>query len=89
MTSLISHPPRTDETMTHFFRVCMEKVAELSYRIILTNKGPVHAAREEVYHGVDAFVRLVMVLLKINGSGDPAKDQNKIKLLNKVTFINK
>ena len=75
--------------MTHFFRVCMEKVAELSYRIILTNKGPVHAAREEVYHGVDAFVRLVMVLLKINGSGDPAKDQNKIKLLNKVTFINK
>ncbi len=67
---------KTDEMITRFFRICTEICVESCYFYL--NKG----RRAECYQRLDAFVKLIILLVK--HSGDQTNHVNKINLFNKV-----
>lgn len=88
---------KTDDLITRFFRLCTEMCVEISYRAQAEQQhNPAASAaiiRAKCYHNLDAFVRLIALLVK--HSGEATNTVTKINLLNKVwdegsktTFIN-
>ena len=69
---------KTDEMITRFFRICAEICVEFCYFYL--NGG----RRAECYQRLDAFVKLIILLVK--HSGDQTNHVNKINLFNKVLF---
>ena len=74
---------KTDDLITRFFRLCTEMCVDLCYRA-LSDQGSqgVMRTRVQCFHTLDAFVRLIALLLK--HSGDTNNTVTKINLLNKV-----
>lgn len=80
---------KTDDLITRFFRLCTEMCVEISYRAQAEQQhNPAASAaiiRAKCYHNLDAFVRLIALLVK--HSGEATNTVTKINLLNKVQQI--
>ncbi|XP_071007458.1 CCR4-NOT transcription complex subunit 1 isoform X16 [Oncorhynchus clarkii lewisi] len=80
---------KTDDLITRFFRLCTEMCVEISYRAQAEQQhNPAASAaiiRAKCYHNLDAFVRLIALLVK--HSGEATNTVTKINLLNKVLGI--
>ncbi|CAH1997116.1 unnamed protein product [Acanthoscelides obtectus] len=77
---------KTDDLITRFFRLSTQLCVETVYRILADKSNPnMTLQRQKCYHTLDAFVRLVALLVK--HSGDASNTQTKIHLLNKVLGI--
>lgn len=77
---------KTDDLITRFFRLSTQLCVETVYRILADKSNPnVSLTRPKCYHTLDAFVRLVALLVK--HSGDANNTTTKIHLLNKVLGI--
>nr|XP_006813651.1 PREDICTED: CCR4-NOT transcription complex subunit 1-like [Saccoglossus kowalevskii] len=77
---------KTDDLITRFFRLCTEMCVELCYRALAEQSS--HSPtliRAKCFHTLDAFVRLIALLVK--HSGDATNTVTKINLLNKVLGI--
>lgn len=74
---------KTDDLITRFFRLCTEMCVDLCYRALgeQTHTSPT-LIRAKCFHTLDAFVRLIALLVK--HSGDTTNTVTKINLLNKV-----
>lgn len=76
---------KTDDLITRFFRLSTQMCVDLCYRA-LTDATVAHTViRAKCFHTLDAFVKLVALLVK--HSGDSNNTQTKINLLNKVLGI--
>ncbi|XP_014349155.1 CCR4-NOT transcription complex subunit 1 isoform X3 [Latimeria chalumnae] len=80
---------KTDDLITRFFRLCTEMCVEISYRAQAEQQhnpavNPT-MIRAKCYHNLDAFVRLIALLVK--HSGEATNTVTKINLLNKVLGI--
>lgn len=77
---------KNDDVITRFFRLCSEMCVDLCYRAMgeATGTPPTNQAliRAKCFYTLDAFVRLIALLIK--HSGDNANTVTKINLLNKV-----
>ncbi|KAG5879168.1 hypothetical protein JTB14_029970 [Gonioctena quinquepunctata] len=77
---------KTDDLITRFFRLSTQLCVETVYRVLAEKTNPnVSLLRPKCYHTLDAFVRLVALLVK--HSGDANNTTTKIHLLNKVLGI--
>ncbi|XP_033929604.1 CCR4-NOT transcription complex subunit 1-like isoform X7 [Melopsittacus undulatus] len=80
---------KTDDLITRFFRLCTEMCVEISYRAQAEQQHNPTAnptmIRAKCYHNLDAFVRLIALLVK--HSGEATNTVTKINLLNKVLGI--
>ncbi|XP_018116117.1 CCR4-NOT transcription complex subunit 1 isoform X2 [Xenopus laevis] len=80
---------KTDDLITRFFRLCTEMCVEISYRAQAEQQHNPSAnptmIRAKCYHNLDAFVRLIALLVK--HSGEATNTVTKINLLNKVLGI--
>ncbi|KTG44811.1 hypothetical protein cypCar_00007123 [Cyprinus carpio] len=79
---------KTDDLITRFFRLCTEMCVEISYRAQAEQQLPTTSPaiiRAKCYHNLDAFVRLIALLVK--HSGEATNTVTKINLLNKVLGI--
>lgn len=75
---------RTDDLITRFFRLCTEMCVDLCYQALAEQNQTQSQLRNQCFHTLDAFVRLIALLVK--HSGDTANTVTKINLLNKVMF---
>ncbi|KAK3085676.1 hypothetical protein FSP39_006989 [Pinctada imbricata] len=76
---------KTDDLITRFFRLCTEMCVELCYRALSEASTNPAVIRAKCFHTLDAFVRLIALLIK--HSGDNTNTVTKINLLNKVLGI--
>ena len=76
---------KTDDLITRFFRLCTEMCVDLCYRALLDQSQNPAVIRTKCFHTLDAFVRLIALLIK--HSGDSTNTITKINLLNKVLGI--
>ncbi|XP_032816690.1 CCR4-NOT transcription complex subunit 1 isoform X5 [Petromyzon marinus] len=80
---------KTDDLITRFFRLCTEMCVDLCYRALneqhLNPAANPTLTRAKCFHTLDAFVRLIALLVK--HSGDASNTVTKINLLNKVLGI--
>ena len=77
---------KTDDLITRFFRLCTEMCVDLCYRALSEqNNYTPTIVRAKCFHTLDAFVRLIALLVK--HSGDSNNTVTKINLLNKVLGI--
>ncbi|XP_023027069.1 CCR4-NOT transcription complex subunit 1 isoform X2 [Leptinotarsa decemlineata] len=77
---------KTDDLITRFFRLSTQLCVETVYRVLAEKTNPsLSLLRPKCYHTLDAFVRLVALLVK--HSGDANNTTTKIHLLNKVLGI--
>ena len=73
---------KTDDLITRFFRICTELCVDLCYRA-LSEQAHTPTLTSKCFHTLDAFVRLIALLVK--HSGDASNAVTKINLLNKVS----
>jgi CCR4-NOT transcription complex subunit 1 len=76
---------KTDDLITRFFRICTELCVDLCYRALAEQALTPTLTRAKCFHTLDAFVRLIALLVK--HSGDASNAVTKINLLNKVLGI--
>ncbi|XP_071824170.1 CCR4-NOT transcription complex subunit 1-like isoform X2 [Apostichopus japonicus] len=76
---------KTDDLITRFFRICIELCVDLCYRAQAEQAHNPTITRAKCFHTLDAFVRLIALLVK--HSGDVNNPVTKINLLNKVLGI--
>ncbi|XP_056008647.1 CCR4-NOT transcription complex subunit 1-like isoform X3 [Ostrea edulis] len=78
---------KNDDVITRFFRLCSEMCVDLCYRAMGEVTPTINQAlvRAKCFYTLDAFVRLIALLIK--HSGDNANTVTKINLLNKVLGI--
>ncbi|KAK2193621.1 hypothetical protein NP493_11g11020 [Ridgeia piscesae] len=76
---------KTDDLITRFFRLCTEMCVDLCYRALSEQTHSPTLVRTKCFHTLDAFVRLIALLVK--HSGDTNNIVTKINLLNKVLGI--
>ncbi|XP_076470610.1 CCR4-NOT transcription complex subunit 1-like isoform X2 [Babylonia areolata] len=76
---------KTDDLITRFFRLCTEMCVDLCYRALGEQSHSPTLVRAKCFHTLDAFVRLIALLVK--HSGDNSNTVTKINLLNKVLGI--
>uniref|UniRef100_T1ISW7 CCR4-NOT transcription complex subunit 1 n=1 Tax=Strigamia maritima TaxID=126957 RepID=T1ISW7_STRMM len=76
---------KTDDLITRFFRLSTELCVELCYRTLSEQPSSPTIVRAKCFHTLDAFVRLIALLVK--HSGDSTNTVTKINLLNKVLGI--
>lgn len=74
---------KTDDLITRFFRLSTQLCVETVYRNLQEQQLSSTVIRAKCYHTLDAFVRLVALLVK--HSGDSTNTTTKIHLLNKVS----
>jgi len=74
---------KTDDLITRFFRLCTEMCVDLCYRALSEQTHNPLLIRNKCFHTLDAFVRLIALLVK--HSGDNTNTVTKINLLNKVS----
>ena len=76
---------KTDDLITRFFRISTQLCVETVYRLLHDQNVNGSHQRQKCYNTLDAFVRLVALLVK--HSGDSNNTTTKIHLLNKVLGI--
>ncbi|XP_015520502.1 CCR4-NOT transcription complex subunit 1 isoform X1 [Neodiprion lecontei] len=76
---------KTDDLITRFFKLSTQMCVDLCYRALGEPNAAPSVVRAKCFHTLDAFVRLVALLVK--HSGDTANTHTKINLLNKVLGI--
>ncbi|PRD26107.1 UNVERIFIED_CONTAM: CCR4-NOT transcription complex subunit 1 [Trichonephila clavipes] len=77
---------KTDELITRFFRLSTEMCVDLSYRVLIDQSiKSATVTRAKCFHTLDAYVRLIALLVK--HSGDNNNTVTKVNLLNKVKCI--
>ena len=74
---------KTDDLITRFFRLSTQMCVDVCYRNLMDTGSTPQAARTKCYQTLDAFVRLIALLVK--HSGDTTNIVTKINLLNKVS----
>ncbi|XP_065914765.1 CCR4-NOT transcription complex subunit 1-like isoform X2 [Dysidea avara] len=73
---------KSEDLLSRFFRISIEMCVELCYRTLNDPSINPTLARAKCYHTMDAFVRLVVVLVRF--SGESTNNVTKINLVNKV-----
>lgn len=74
---------KTDDLITRFFRLSTQMCVDLCYRALAEQAATSPTiVRTKCFHTLDAFVRLIALLVK--HSGDASNTATKINLLNKV-----
>jgi len=73
---------KSDDIITRFFRLSTQMMVELSYRLIPDSTVSPTALRAKLFHTIDAYVKLIVLLVK--HSGDATAITTKTNLLNKV-----
>lgn len=76
---------KTDDLITRFFKLSTQMCVDHCYRALAETNAAPSVIRAKCFHTLDAFVRLVALLVK--HSGDAANTHTKINLLNKVSNI--
>lgn len=76
---------KTDDLITRFFRLSTQMCVDLCYRFLVETPSTPTLLRTKCFHTLDAFVRLIALLVK--HSGDATNTNTKINLLNKVLGI--
>lgn len=76
---------KTDDLITRFFKLSTQMCVDLCYRALSETATAPSIMRAKCFHSLDAFVRLVALLVK--HSGDATNTHTKINLLNKVLGI--
>ncbi|XP_035741230.1 CCR4-NOT transcription complex subunit 1-like isoform X2 [Vespa mandarinia] len=76
---------KTDDLITRFFKLSTQMCVDLCYRALAETNAVPSVVRAKCFHSLDAFVRLVALLVK--HSGDTTNTHTKINLLNKVLGI--
>ncbi|XP_014478138.1 PREDICTED: CCR4-NOT transcription complex subunit 1 isoform X5 [Dinoponera quadriceps] len=76
---------KTDDLITRFFKLSTQMCVDLCYRALAESAAAPSLVRAKCFHSLDAFVRLVALLVK--HSGDTTNTHTKINLLNKVLGI--
>lgn len=71
---------KSDDIITRFFRLSTQMMVELCYRQIPDQSQS--SVRAKLYHTIDAYVKLIVLLVK--HSGDANAVTTKTNLLNKV-----
>lgn len=74
---------KTDDLITRFFRLSTQMCVDLCYRFLAEPASTPTLIRTKCFHTLDAFVRLIALLVK--HSGDASNTNTKINLLNKVS----
>lgn len=78
----------TDDKITQFFRLCVENCVDISVRVMkseqLANGLPTTLIRHRCYYTLDAFVKLMALMIRHSDNG---QSQNKINLLKKLLNI--
>uniref|UniRef100_A0A915KV50 CCR4-Not complex component Not1 C-terminal domain-containing protein n=1 Tax=Romanomermis culicivorax TaxID=13658 RepID=A0A915KV50_ROMCU len=75
---------KSDDMIARFFRVCTEMCVDLCYRALNDQVCNQHLVRVRCFHTLDAYVLLIVLLVKHSGDGQPT---TKITLLNKIVTI--
>ena len=75
---------KTDDLITRFFRLCTEMCVDLCYRALGESGQSQTMIRAKCFHTLDAFVRLIALLVKHSGDTNTV---TKINLLNKVSLF--
>uniref|UniRef100_A0A8D9AYG7 CCR4-NOT transcription complex subunit 1 n=1 Tax=Cacopsylla melanoneura TaxID=428564 RepID=A0A8D9AYG7_9HEMI len=78
---------KSDELITRFFRFATSLVVEISYRLIPDLAVSPTPTRSKMFQTLDAYAKLIALLVKHSGSGEHANSNTKINLLNKVLGI--
>ncbi|XP_008485813.1 CCR4-NOT transcription complex subunit 1-like, partial [Diaphorina citri] len=78
---------KSDELITRFFRFATSLVVEISYRLIPDLGVSPTPTRSKMFQTLDAYAKLIALLVKHSGSGEHANSNTKINLLNKVLGI--
>ncbi|XP_050527108.1 CCR4-NOT transcription complex subunit 1-like isoform X2 [Daktulosphaira vitifoliae] len=76
---------KSDDIITRFFRLSTQMMVELCYRQIPNQTQSPSTIRAKLFHTIDAYVKLIVLLVK--HSGDANAITTKINLLNKVLGI--
>lgn len=76
---------KSDDIITRFFRLSTQMMVELCYRQIPDQTQSSSTLRAKLFHTIDAYVKLVVLLIK--HSGDSNAVTTKTNLLNKVFFF--
>eukprot|EP00493_Phyllostaurus_siculus_P028114 UN28462 len=76
---------KTDDLITRFFRMSTQMCVDLCYRALAEQTNSPTLVRAKCFHTLDAFVRLITLLVK--HSGDQQNTITKVNLLNKVLGI--
>merc|ERR1719312_1171967 len=76
---------KTDDLITRFFRMSTQMCVDLCYRALAEQNNNPTLVRAKCFHTLDAFVRLITLLVK--HSGDQQNTITKVNLLNKVLGI--
>jgi len=74
---------KSDDIITRFFRLSTQMMVELCYRQIPDQTQSPSTVRAKLFHTIDAYVKLIVLLVK--HSGDATAITTKTNLLNKVT----
>ncbi|EGT51973.1 hypothetical protein CAEBREN_01277 [Caenorhabditis brenneri] len=78
----------TDDKITQFFRLCVENCVDISVRVMkseqMANGLPTTLIRHRCYYTLDAFVKLMALMIRHSDNG---QSQNKINLLKKLLNI--
>lgn len=74
-----------DEPLSRFFRLATQLCADASYRHLHDSSISPTMARNKIFQWVDAYVRLIALLVKHSGDGN--NSSTKLDLLNKVLGI--
>lgn len=78
---------KSDELITRFFRFATTVVVENTYRLIPDLQLTPTPTRSKMFQTLDAYAKLIALLVKHSGSGEHANSSTKINLLNKVLGI--
>lgn len=76
---------KTDDLITRFFRQATQICIDLVYRHLNDPSMPTSTAKSKVFQWIDAFVRLIALIVK--HSGETGNSATKINLLNKILGI--
>lgn len=76
---------KTDDLITRFFRQATQLCIDLVYRNLNDPNVSAQAAKSKVFQWIDAFVRLIALIVK--HSGETTNSMTKINLLNKILGI--
>ncbi|XP_025202841.1 CCR4-NOT transcription complex subunit 1-like isoform X4 [Melanaphis sacchari] len=76
---------KSDDIITRFFRLSTQMMVELCYRQIPDHTQSPSTVRAKLFHTIDAYVKLIVLLVK--HSGDATAITTKTNLLNKVLGI--
>lgn len=76
---------KSDDIITRFFRLSTQMMVELCYRQIPDQSQSPSTVRAKLFHTIDAYVKLIVLLVK--HSGDATAITTKTNLLNKVKLF--